>query len=219
MIGPKDFDDSMREAAHAAAEASKNAMREMRKRNAYDEDDVTGVLLGELNAALRGRVGGFKWEAKILRHRKGKAAEEQAMGADILLEIKTKGIGRDYKKGVLIQSKKVERGSELSSGELARLQDQCETMLSHSPSSYVFDYSTTGVRCSSANKIRNTASGELYENCEMTAFRFFFDFFRCTIGDRKVNTKLVDSVMARIAKTTKSKGVAPAVLSLTVSEG
>lgn len=110
---PKDFDQAMREAARAAAQATKTAMREMAKGNVWDEDDVTGVLVGELNAALRGQMGGFNWDAKILRHRKGVAAQEQALGADILIQIRTKGIGRDYEKGVLIQSKKVEPGSQL----------------------------------------------------------------------------------------------------------
>jgi len=209
----------MREAAHVAAHATKTAMREMAKGNVWDEDDVTGVLVGELNAALRGQIGGFNWDAKILRHRKGIAAQERALGADILIQISTKGIGRDYEKGVLIQSKKVEPRSELSSNELKRLQEQCDTMLSHTPASYVFDYSSGGIRCSSANKISGTDAHALYEHCELTPFRFFFDFFRCTTGDRNVSNVLVDKVMARIATKAGSEPVAPAVLSLTVREG
>lgn len=218
-MGPKDFDEAMREAAHAAALATKMAMREMAKGNAGDEDDVTGVLVGELNAALRGQIGGFNWDAKILRHRKGVAAQEKALGADILIQIRTKGIGRDYAKGVLIQSKKVERGTELSSHELKRLQGQCNTMLSHTPASYVFDYSSGGLRCTSANKISGTDARALYDHCEITPFRFFFDFFRCTTGDRKVSNDLVDEVMARSTAKAGPERAVPAVLSLTVREG
>lgn len=218
MIVARDFDDAMREAAHVAERATKAAMREMAKGNVHDEDDVTGVLVGELNSALRGQIGGFNWDAKILRHRKGTAAEERAIGADILLEIRTKGIGRDYKKGALIQSKKVERGSQLSNPDLKRLQGQCNVMLSHTASSYVFDYSTQGLRCSSANKISGTSAHALYDHCEMTAFRFFFDFFRCTVGDPKVGRKLVDEVMAHVGTKGATAGAAPAILSLTVSE-
>jgi hypothetical protein len=217
-MGPRDFDQAMRKAAHAAEKATKAAMREMAKGNVWDEDDVTGVLVGELNASLNGSIGGLHWNAKILRHRKGVAAQEKALGADILIQIRTKGIGRDYEKGVLIQSKKVEPGSELSSSELKRLQAQCDVMLSHTPASYVFDYSSSGLRCSSANKISGTDAKKLYEHCELTAFRFFYDFFRCTTGDRAVSNKLVDEVMTHTVAKAEPELVAPTVLSLTVRE-
>lgn len=217
-MDPKRFDDAMREAAHIAADATKAAMQEMAAGNVADEDDVTGVLIGELNAALRGYIGGFTWSAKILRHRKGVAAEEKAVGADILLHISTRGIGREYDKGVLIQSKKLDRGEILSKSELGRLQGQCEDMLSHSPASFVFDYSKSGVRATSANKIRKTDARDLYNNCELTAFRFFFDFFRCTTGDRGVDASMVKNIMAVRGKD-MAKGSGPIILSLSAYEG
>jgi len=216
-MDPKNFDAAMKEAAHVAAKATKAAMREMAKGNVTDEDDVTGVLIGELNAVLRGNIDGFKWSAKILRHRKGIAAEEKTVGADILLHISTRGIGREYDKGVLIQSKKLNRGELLSRSELERLQEQCEDMLSHSPASFVFDYSASEVRATSANKIRKTDARDLYANCELTAFRFFFDFFRCTTGDRDVNVGMVENIMAALGRDIKEGG-GPAILSLSVYE-
>jgi len=51
------------------------------------EDDLTGILVGRLDAALEGRIGGLKWNCTILRHRKGSAAEEKragVIGADLL---------------------------------------------------------------------------------------------------------------------------------------
>ena len=217
-MNPKNFDDAMRKAAHVAADATKAAMREMAAGNVTDEDDVTGVLIGELNANLRGYIGGLIWSAKIMRHRRGIAAEEKAIGADILLHISARGIGREYDKGVLIQSKKVSRGELLSKSELERLQGQCEDMLSLSPASFVFDYSVSGVRAASANKISNTDARNLYEHCELTAFRFFFDFFRCTTGDRDVNAAMVEKIMAKRGKD-MAEGRGPDILSLSVHEG
>lgn len=217
-MNPNHFDEAMRKAAHVAEKATWLAMQEMAAGNVQDEDDVTGVLVGELNAALRGQIGGFHWTAKVLRHRRGTAAQEQALGADILIQITTKGIGRDYKKGVLIQSKKVERGASLSTKEFKRLQEQCETMLSHSPASYVFDYSSAGLRCSSANKLSGTSARALYEHCDLTPFRFFYEFFRCTLGDRNVNNELVDNVMAYSREIAEVEVAAPTVLSLTARE-
>lgn len=212
MLTPKEFDDSMREAAHVAEQATKAAMRQMAKGNVTDEDDVTGVLVGQLNAALDGRIGALDWNAKILRHRKGKAAEEQAIGADILLQIRTLGQGRDMSKGVLIQSKRVEKGRLLPKSELKRLQHQCETMLKHTPASFVFDYASGGLRCSSANKIAGTDARILYDHCEITPFRFFFDFFRCTTGDRRITSNDINQVKGL------ADGVMPVVLALTARE-
>lgn len=75
------------------------------------------------------------------------------------------------------------------------------------------------MRCSSANKIRGTEARTLFDNCEMTPFRFFFDFFRCSTGDRDVTRKLVDDVMNRSIARSEPEGAMPAVLSLTVREG
>ena len=185
---PKQFDSSMSEAAHVAAEATRFAMLEMASGRVYDEDDVTGALVGELNAALRSMIGSFKWQAKILRHRRGKAAEELKYGADLLLHVDTQTPGRSFKKGVLIQAKKVEPDALMSRAEHERLQGQCETMLSHTPASYIFDYAESGVRVSSANKVSGLADRHLHSNCEWTAYRFFYEFFRCPVGDRDVTT-------------------------------
>ncbi|MDE2442656.1 MAG: hypothetical protein KGP14_16710 [Betaproteobacteria bacterium] len=121
LLTPDNFDEAMKEAARVAARAASATMREYRVGNVIDEDDITGVLLGQLNHSLKGNIKGFSWNAKILRHRRGVAAEEQKFGADILIHTKVKAAGRNYSKGVLIQAKRKEPGEKLSTKETKAL--------------------------------------------------------------------------------------------------
>ena len=183
----------MREAAHRAERAAAAAMREYRKQNVVDEDDLTGELVGELNAALRGKIGSLKWGAKILRHRSGVAAEEKRVGADLLIHVSVRSRGRSYSKGVLIQAKRVGVGMAMSTADHTDLIDQCKTMLSHTPESYVFDYDPSGLRVGSATRVAGTKNRNLREECTLTPFRFFFDLFMCPAGDPRIkSTKIGD---------------------------
>lgn len=176
----------MREAAHVAERATRSAMREYARGNVTDEDDLTGQLTGELNSALRGNVRGFKWSTKILRHRRGVAAEEKRIGADLLIHVSIKAKGRSYSKGVLVQSKRIEPDENMTKGQLEELQRQCRKMLKQSSSSFVFDYAKSGLRVGSANRIEGTESRALHAECTMTPFRFFYDLFMCPIGDPQI---------------------------------
>jgi hypothetical protein len=183
---PEEFEAAMRQAAHIADGATRHAMREYSRGNVVDEDDLTGQLTGELNSALRGNVRGFRWNTKIFRHRRGIAAEEKTIGADLLIHVSIRSKGRSYSKGVLIQAKKVEPDQLMSNDKYKILYDQCGKMLSHSPSSFVFDYSRKGIRVGSATRIQGMTGRELYGECTMTPFRFFYDLFMCPIGDPKI---------------------------------
>lgn len=178
----------MKEAARAAARAANAAMREYRRGNVVDEDDITGVLLGQLNHSLNGNIKGFDWNAKILRHRRGKAAEEKEVGADILIHTKVRAPGRSYSKGVLIQSKRKEPGEHLSRDEAQHLRDQCEKMLKRTPESYIFDYARSGLRSGSAVRLAGTARPDVHAECGMTAYRFFLNLFLCPFGDPAIST-------------------------------
>ena len=210
-MSPEDFDEAMSKAAHIADKATWHAMREMASRRAYDEDDTTGELIGELNAALRGQIGPMHWKAKILRHRKGVAGEELRYGADISFHMSYKDRNRRFSKGVLIQSKKVEPHVAMSAKEHTRLVGQCETMLTHSAASYVFDYAEGGLRVSSANKISGLSDRYLHSNCEWTAYRFFYEFFRCPVGDRRVTTTHIGSDLIVGSKAIEDGGL-PAIV-------
>jgi hypothetical protein len=82
------FAQATREAALAAQKAVTNATERVRLGRLIDEDDLTGILVGQLDAALKGNIGGLEWDCSILRHRGGVAAEEKRFGADLLLHVK-----------------------------------------------------------------------------------------------------------------------------------
>jgi hypothetical protein len=63
------FEEATRKAALAARDAVNRAMRQYRQRRVWDEDDLTGVLVGQLDAALSNlKTGGLTWDAAMLRH-------------------------------------------------------------------------------------------------------------------------------------------------------
>lgn len=180
------FEEAMREAAKAADQAVTFAMRKYRRGGAVDEPEITGVLVGELDAALRGEIGGLKWESTIVRNGSGTAAEEKRTGADLLIHVSLETPTETYSKGVLVQAKRAEPDQELSAGELARLQTQCSTMIGHTASAWVFSYARNSMRCGPATRFTASTDGRIHRRCTWTSYRFFLELFRCPVGDPKI---------------------------------
>src|SRR5258708_15546294 len=107
------FRESMREAARVASVAVTEAMNEYAAGGVTDEPDITPYLKGHLDSALRGRVGDLAWSSTIVRHGKGRAAEENWTGADLVIHVKIDTLTVKYSKGVLIQAKRVEPGQQM----------------------------------------------------------------------------------------------------------
>ncbi|WP_080712489.1 hypothetical protein [Pseudomonas brassicacearum] len=189
-----DLEQAFHEAAHAAEAAVTAAMGKYKSGNVTDEDDLTGVLIGRLDSAFDQSYGGINWSSSILRHRKGIAAQERRVGADMLIHVSLNTPGLTYSKGVLIQAKRVEPNSLMSVAEHNELTAQCGKMLAVSPASFVFDYAKTGMRCASANRIFGSNTRELHSACNLTPYRFFLELFRCTIGDQKIDSAIVDKL-------------------------
>ncbi|OCJ15273.1 hypothetical protein A6U87_24430 [Rhizobium sp. AC44/96] len=187
------FDDAMREAAKAADNAVARAMRKYRDGLTVDEDDLTGVLIGSLDAEFDRNIAGIQWSSSILRHRKGSAAEEKRIGADMVFHIALTTPLVKYSKAVLIQAKRHQPGMLMTQNEHHDLGAQCSKMLAVTPASFVFDYTTSGMRCGSASKIYGSTNRDLYDACKWTSYRFFLEFFRSSIGDpRLTSAKVAD---------------------------
>ncbi|WP_227636006.1 hypothetical protein [Klebsiella michiganensis] len=99
------LEQAFQEAAHAADRAVRAAMQKYSNGLVTDEDDITGALIGRLDAAFDEKIGGITWSSSILRHRKGAAAQEKRAGADMLFHVSIETPQLTYSKGVLIQSK------------------------------------------------------------------------------------------------------------------
>lgn len=189
-----ELDDAAREAAHEAKEAVRAVMQEYRAGRVTDEDDITGELLGALKIKLNGPIGGLMWTASVVRHRAGRAAEESRIGADILMHVSVKTSEQEISKGVLIQAKRPESGGSLKPREHVELKAQCTKMTAITPSSYVFNYARRGMRCGPATRIMSSTNRKIADDCVITPYRFFYDLFRCPIGDPRVTSALVSEL-------------------------
>jgi len=202
------FEESMRGAAKAAESAVRRTMKKYRDGLVTDEDDLTGVLVGNLDSQFNGTIAGISWSSSILRHRRGKAAEEAEIGADLLIHVNLKTRQRRYSKGVLVQSKRAEPHDVLATAGHKALQDQCKKMLAISAASFVFDYAKQGVRVGSATKIGGSDNRELFSECDWTSYRFFLELFRCPIGDPNIISGIVrDLPVPNVIQFTGSEGL------------
>jgi hypothetical protein len=188
------LEKAFRQAAHAANRAVSAAMEKYSDGHVTDEDDITGVLIGRLDAVFDASIGGVNWSSSILRHRRGVAAQEKKAGADMLIHVSIKTPQLTYSKGVLIQSKRVEDGVEMTVASHKELLGQCDKMLDITADSFVFNYTKTGMRCASANRIAGTNSRILNHSCNLTSYRFFLELFRCTTGDRRITSAKFDDL-------------------------
>lgn len=185
------FEEAMREAADVADSAVRLAMKAYSLRLVTDEDDLTARLTGNLEMALSGQIGGLKWSASTVRHRRGRAAEEKLVGADMIIHVSLNTPTQKYSKGVLIQAKRVEPTKLLSNQGKAELDAQCDKMLEISPAAFVFNYAKSGMRVGSASRIRGASERNLHGQCSWTPKRFFLELFRCPTGDPRLSSALV----------------------------
>ena len=188
------LEQAFKQAAHIADSAVNATMLKYSEELVTDEDDITGVLIGQLDAAFNCKVDGIVWSSSILRHRKGRAAQEKKVGADMLIHVSFKTPELTYSKGILIQSKRVDERTSMSEREHTELRRQCNKMLDVTPASFVFNYAKSGMRCASATKIAGTKDKMLHDSCNLTSYRFFLELFRCTTGDRNITSARFDEL-------------------------
>jgi|SRR5271165_126554 len=192
------YDDDFRKAAKAAEKGVTRAIASLRGRRVKREDDLSGVLKGNLDAELEGKIGRLTWDCTILDHSSGDSAEEQEFGADLLIHVKFNGRKLKYDKGVLAQAKKVEVGTRIPTAQHLRLQSQCRDMLQHTPESFVWIYSNSGMRCAPALGIVGSNDRDLNDQTVWTSYRFFWELFRCPIGDENIVTPYPHDLRPRV---------------------
>ncbi|SDG59095.1 hypothetical protein [Thalassobaculum litoreum] len=185
------FDEAMQAAAHAADAAVSTTVKKYIGGGVFDEPEISAYLISQLDSKMAGQIGGLSWSSTILRNGKGKAGEEKRIGADILLHVSVNTSTEKYSKGVLIQAKKAEPNKMVSNGVMKELGDQCQRMLSHTPSSFVMSYSIKGFRAGSATRFSGTQSRDIHRVCTWTTYRFFLELFRCPIGDPRISSAKV----------------------------
>lgn len=181
-------------AAKIAEKATIATMNKYKIDRAGHEDDITGILIGRLDASLEGKIGGLTWNTSILKHRSGKSSQEKKYGADILIHVTMDSSELKYSKGILIQSKRSNPRQMIKKDDFEELKKQCRKMIAISPSSFVFNYATGGIRCASATKFLESENREIYAQCDWTMYRFFLELFRCPIGDPNISTDNIEDI-------------------------
>lgn len=181
-------------------------MAQYRIGHVTDEDDLTAMLAGMIKAKLEGKIGGLNWSSSVVRDRRGEAAEEKRIGADMLIHVKLRTPALKYSKGVLVQAKRIDRGRQMTTVDHNNLIDQCNKMLKITPAAFVFDYMKGGMKCGSATRIAGSADRQLDRQCTITPFRFFYELFRCPTGDPRITSGLVAELPVPTVLTISANG-------------
>ena len=188
------YQEAIREAAHRAAGAANEAIA------AYDDDTVpyergiTDGLAVLLRSALHGQIENLTWRSHVLKDARGRGGEEATTGADLLIHVSFKSPELSYSKGLLVQAKRVEKYEKMTQPAYDELVDQYNKMIDITSHAWVFDYAHGGIRCAPASVIVGSNNKELYEQCVWTPYRFFFELFRCPIGDLRINSAKVEDL-------------------------
>lgn len=188
------FEDAMSEAAKAADEAVHMVMAAYQTGHMTDEDDLTPAIVGALQHAFSRPIAGLNWSASVVRHRSGIAAEEKRIGADMVIHVTLKTPTQSYSKGALIQAKRLEPHEFLDRDGHDDLREQCDKMLTVTPAAFVFNYMKGSLRCGSATRIAGSSNRNLHAICSWTSYRFFWELFRCPVGDPRLTSALVSDL-------------------------
>lgn len=183
--------ERLRAAADEIARAVAQVREAYSQGRVTQEPHLTDRLLGAIETRMEGyEVSGLRWSAKTLSDR-GKGSEEKRYGADFVGVLNVALPSYEISKGFLAQAKLLEPDEYLTKDEWDVLVRQCARMLELSPASFVFLYSTAGVRVVPAHSV--TAIGAqapeertpygLYSRSLRTFFMHHFESF---IGDSRI---------------------------------
>lgn len=198
-------------AARVFARQVEEAIEEYSRGESGDEDDVSSQIIGRLKAILPMIDGKIRWtggsmgddsEAVFSGRRlgsRGKGSEESRIGADIVVVVQFDLPGVAVAKGILIQAKCVNAAGECKSErERQRLVGQCESMLSITPSSFVWPYGANSLKAYSAASM-HASEGKFADALGAYNYEIFFrDFFICWIGDVRLSSTSRPSLAALV---------------------
>jgi hypothetical protein len=177
MAGP---DEAFIEASVGAVSAEiARVVEALRVGSIRDEEDFTSQMLGHIRAGLvRVSLAGLNWDAVVLKRQ----TEEPRIGADFLGVLQFRLPGYEIQKGFLAQAKMAGPRRRIDSSRLLR---QATAMLDRTSASYVFLYRPTGVTVVPAAAVV-AANGDPRGLRAWTVTRFFFEHFRCFVGDPRM---------------------------------
>jgi len=188
----------IRTSAARITRAANRTIDDLSDRLVEQEPDLTGRLLGRIAHAMDGfQTKGVKWTSKVLTAH-GPGAQEKEYGADFLGVLEINLPHYAVRKGFLAQAKLVEPLEGFSSGEFTRMKEQCERMLELSPDSFVFHYSSNGIRVIPATAVVGSIEPNapfdprgVYSRSVAT---FYEDHFASFIGDPRISEPTIETL-------------------------
>jgi hypothetical protein len=182
----------IRESAQRASEAAERTTGSLIERTVEQEPAFTDRMLGRIEEAMEGyEIKGVRWKAKTLTDR-APGAQEKTYGADFIGVLEISLIDYHVNKGFLAQSKLIEPNEHMTPDEVGRMKEQCEKMLNLSPDSYLFLYSTTGIRVVPALSVVSGDSNNPYDYYSRSVSAFFEAHFESFVGDRKIGAPRIE---------------------------
>lgn len=193
----------IREAATRIAMAASSTVEDLRELLIEHEPSFTDRMLGRIAEAMNGfRSRGVYWRAKTLTSG-APNSQEHRFGADFVAVLSIDLPEYTVNKGFLVQAKLL--GKRRFRGEdRERMVGQCQTMLAMSPASYVFAYSTQGIRVVPATSVVASGRIDMRANYSRSIERFYEEHFACFIGDREVSVPSED-LLAKLLERYKAR--------------
>lgn len=177
----------IRESAARVAEAAEGALHSLREGRVQQEPAFTDRMLGRIEEAMSEyELKGVRWSGMTLTDR-GRGAQERTYGADFAGVLDIQLTGYAVRKGFLAQAKLIEPDGYMAPNEHERMRAQCETMLEHTPDSFVFIYSRSGIIVVPAVSILAAEDVNPHDLYSRSVGRFFELHFECFIGDRSLS--------------------------------
>lgn len=193
MLAPEDADEFARKLAGATA----RVVQDYASGDVLHEEPFSDQLCGRLKETLQDfSTENIDWQVNTATRKLGrgrlsartltKTKEEPEFGADIVMALDIETEGYSVRKGYLAQAKRLEKGQLLRSDEHRRLLNQCERMLSLTPSSMVFLYSKQDVTVVPAAAVLALKHFDLWKIETYEPRILYRDFAICWFGDTKL---------------------------------
>lgn len=183
-----EYEDALRAAARLVSgvdqDVRKSLVRVKGREERYSEKFVT--LLEERLGKFSD--GGITWS--VATHISDKqSGEETDTGSDMFISasIGYAGVSAPIQKGFQVQAK-INKNTRfgISVDSPDRLAGQCEKMLKNSEQSYVFAYGEKSTSVLLARSVLDAKPKSLTNLSHQSVEEVFYDFFSCTVGDRKL---------------------------------
>lgn len=178
----------------AAVIAETLTLRDLTSSRIEQEPPITDRLAARLADAINDYPSGkITWHAKTFTDR-GPNSQESKFGPDLLGTLSVQTTEYDVKKGFLAQAKLVEPDEPFSATEYAKLKGQCAKMLTISPASYVFLYSSRGFVVFPALAVVSSSQRNPHDFDAISLDYFFFGHGACFFGDRRLSNSDITKI-------------------------